>query len=231
MTFAVTTDMTAHPRTVLGLSLVLLLAGHACTSTRPTSTASASSKHEIAGGRRFLVRPRVPRQAYRLGRDLRHARAHGGAPHAAARHHDRGAQPGERPHHDRAHQRPRAAPSRPHRRPLAGRGRSVGDGPGRARARAPDRGRRRRRAAAVATGCRSAPSRTRRTRERCCSDLERRYPGTPIRAESGWFQVRVPSGEKRRKAEALRRDLERRGLRDPAGASAQVEDVNLLHLG
>jgi rare lipoprotein A len=42
-------------------------------------------------------------------------------------------------------------------------------------------------------------------------DLEPSYPGTAIRVESGWFQVRVPSGEKRRKAEALRRDLERAG--------------------
>jgi rare lipoprotein A len=43
-------------------------------------------------------------------------------------------------------------------------------------------------------------------------DLERRYPGTEIRVESGWFQVRVPSGEKKRRAEALRRDLGREGF-------------------
>jgi rare lipoprotein A len=42
-------------------------------------------------------------------------------------------------------------------------------------------------------------------------DLERSYPGTAIRVESGRFQVRVPSGEKRRKAEALQRDLQRAG--------------------
>jgi cell division protein FtsN len=43
------------------------------------------------------------------------------------------------------------------------------------------------------------------------SELEPRYPGTLIRTESGWFQVRVPSGEKRQ-AEALRRDLRRAGF-------------------
>ena len=42
-------------------------------------------------------------------------------------------------------------------------------------------------------------------------DLERRYPGTEVNLDSGWFQVRVPSGAKRRAAEALRRDLARAG--------------------
>jgi rare lipoprotein A len=44
------------------------------------------------------------------------------------------------------------------------------------------------------------------------NELEPRYPGTLIRTESGWFQVRVPSGEKRQAAEALRRDLRRAGF-------------------
>jgi cell division protein FtsN len=33
-----------------------------------------------------------------------------------------------------------------------------------------------------------------------------------IRIDEGWYQVRVPSGEKKRKAEALRRDLKREGF-------------------
>lgn len=43
------------------------------------------------------------------------------------------------------------------------------------------------------------------------ADLEHRYPGTILRAEDGRYQVRVPSTEQRRAAEALRRDLEHAG--------------------
>jgi rare lipoprotein A len=42
--------------------------------------------------------------------------------------------------------------------------------------------------------------------------LERSYPAAVIRIDEGWYQVRVPSGEKKRKAQALRRDLERAGF-------------------
>jgi rare lipoprotein A len=43
------------------------------------------------------------------------------------------------------------------------------------------------------------------------AELEPRYPGTILRADGGRYQVRVPSSQKRRTAEALRRDLERAG--------------------
>jgi rare lipoprotein A len=43
------------------------------------------------------------------------------------------------------------------------------------------------------------------------ADLEPRYPGTILREEDGRYQVRVPSTETKRAAEALRRDLERAG--------------------
>jgi len=43
------------------------------------------------------------------------------------------------------------------------------------------------------------------------ADLERRYPKATIQVDSGLFQVRVPSGEKRRAAESLRRSLQRAG--------------------
>jgi len=44
------------------------------------------------------------------------------------------------------------------------------------------------------------------------ADLEQRYPGTAVRAKEEWYQVQVPSGEKRRAAEALRRELRREGF-------------------
>ena len=43
------------------------------------------------------------------------------------------------------------------------------------------------------------------------ADLERRYPDATIQIDSGWFQVRVPSGEKLRTAESLQRKLARAG--------------------
>ena len=45
MTFALTIAMTT-PRAVLRLSLVLLLTGHACTITRPTSHVERVGKQE-----------------------------------------------------------------------------------------------------------------------------------------------------------------------------------------
>ena len=41
--------------------------------------------------------------------------------------------------------------------------------------------------------------------------LERRYPDASIQVDSGLYQVRVPSGEKKRAAQTLRRKLERAG--------------------
>ena len=43
------------------------------------------------------------------------------------------------------------------------------------------------------------------------ADLERRYPDAEIEVDSGWFQVRVPSGGKKRAAETLERKLQRAG--------------------
>jgi rare lipoprotein A len=45
--------------------------------------------------------------------------------------------------------------------------------------------------------------------------LEREYPGAAVKAEDDWFRVQIPSGDKRRAAEALRRDLRREGFRKP----------------
>jgi rare lipoprotein A len=43
------------------------------------------------------------------------------------------------------------------------------------------------------------------------ADIERRYPDAEIEVESGWYQVRVPSGAKKRAAETLERRLQRAG--------------------
>jgi rare lipoprotein A len=43
--------------------------------------------------------------------------------------------------------------------------------------------------------------------------LEREYPQAEVTAEDDWFRVQIPSGDKRRAAEALRRDLRREGFR------------------
>lgn len=43
------------------------------------------------------------------------------------------------------------------------------------------------------------------------ADLERRYPDAEIEVDEGWFQVRVPSGAKKRAAETLERKLQRAG--------------------
>jgi len=43
------------------------------------------------------------------------------------------------------------------------------------------------------------------------ANIERRYPDAEIEVDAGWFQVRVPSGEKKRAAETLERKLQRAG--------------------
>lgn len=43
------------------------------------------------------------------------------------------------------------------------------------------------------------------------ADLEKRYPGTAVEPAAEWFRVKVPSGDRRRDAEALRRALRRSG--------------------
>jgi rare lipoprotein A len=43
------------------------------------------------------------------------------------------------------------------------------------------------------------------------AELERRYPGTTVRAESSWWRVQVPSGEKKGAAAKLERSLRRAG--------------------
>ncbi|HEX2464918.1 MAG TPA: septal ring lytic transglycosylase RlpA family protein [Thermoanaerobaculia bacterium] len=197
------------PRAVLSLSVVLLLAGHACTSTRPTSTAGPDEEHAtqegIASwyGPGFHGKPTASGEIYdmhaltaahrtlALGttvevRNLENGRT------TIARINDRG----------------------PHRRrriidlSLAAAEALGIDQVGLARVRLtviasplPAR-------YWVQVGAFEVEENARALR----NELEPRYPGTLIRTESGWFQVRVPSGEKRRAAEALRRDLRRAGF-------------------
>jgi rare lipoprotein A len=210
MTFAVTTAMT-HPRSVLGLSLILLLAGHACTSTRRTPV-EPIEKHQtqqgIASwyGPGFHGKPTASGEIYDM-----HAltAAHRTLPMgtiievhnlengrtATARINDRG----------------------PHKR-----GRIVDLSLAAAEALEIDQvGLARVRLTVLASP--DAPISTRywvqvgsfqreENARAVLTDLELRYPGTQIRVESGRFQVRVPSGEKKRAAEALRRGLEREGF-------------------
>ena len=227
MTFALTTAVTAHPRTVLGLSLVLLLAAHACTSTRPTSTAQRVKPETQVGvaswyGPGFHGKLTASGEIYDMHaitaahrtlplgtmievRNLENGRT------TLARINDRG----------------------PHKR-----GRIVDLSLGAAEALEMDQAG----LARVRLTVVEPPPPTRywvqvgsfqheENARALLGDLESRYPGTAILTDSGKFQVRVPSGEQRRKAEVLRRDLEREGFETAARASAQVEDVNLSHLG
>ena len=211
MTFAVTTAMTT-PRAVLSLSLVLLLAGHACTSTRSTSSVKRGEKREAQEGVAswygpgFDGKPTASGEIYDMHgltaahrtlplgtmievRNLENGRT------TLARVNDRG----------------------PHKR-----GRIVDLSLGAAEALEMDQaGLARVRLTVVASPDPPLPTRYwvqvgsfqhEKNARALLSDLESRYPGTAILAESGWFQVRVPSGEKRRKAEAMRRDLERNGF-------------------
>ncbi len=211
MTFATSTVMVT-PRAVLSLSLVLLLAGHACTSTRPTSVEGVEKRETQQGiaswyGPGFHGRPTASGEIYDMHaltaahrtlpigtmievRNLENGRT------TLARVNDRG----------------------PHKR-----GRIVDLSLGAAEALGIEQaGLARVRLTVVAKpGSPLLPSgywvqvgafQQEENARALLVDLERSYPGTAIRVESGLFQVRVPSGEKRRKAETLRRDLERKGF-------------------
>jgi rare lipoprotein A len=211
MTFALTTTVTAHPRTVLGLSLVLLLAGHACTSSRPTSTA-LRVKHQTQEGVASWYGPGFHGKLTASGEiyDM-HAltAAHRTLPLGTmveVRNLDNGRTTVARVNDRGPHQR----------------GRIVDLSLGAAEALAMDQaGLAHVRLTVLASPDAPLPSsywvqvgsfQQEENARALLSDLERRYPGTAIRAESGWFQVRVPSGEKLRQAQALRRDLQRAGF-------------------
>jgi rare lipoprotein A len=201
-----------HPRTVLGLSLVLLLAGHACTSGRPTTVERIEKRETQQGiaswyGPGFHGKPTASGEIYDMHaltaahrtlpigtmievRNLENGRT------TIARVNDRG----------------------PHKR-----GRIVDLSLGAAEALGLEQaGLARVRLTVVARpGSPRLPAgywvqvgafQQEENARALLVDLERTYPGTAIRVESGWFQVRVPSGEKKRRAQALRRDLERAGF-------------------
>jgi rare lipoprotein A len=210
MTFAWAGDMTS-PRAVLGLSVVLLLAGHACTSTRPTAVERVERRESEQGiaswyGPGFHGKPTASGEIYDMHaltaahrtlplgtmievRNLENGRT------TIARVNDRG----------------------PHRR-----GRIVDLSLAGAQALGIEQsGTARVRLTVIEDPDAPPPARywvqvgafhEENNAKALLVDLERRYPGTEIRVESGWFQVRVPSGEKRRQAQAMRRDLEREGF-------------------
>ena len=184
----------AHARARSAWSLVLVPRRLApARQARRASSSPSAPRSRDARGRRLLVRTGLPRQAHRLRRGLRHARADRRAPHAAARHPGRGAQPRERAHPGRADQRPRAAR----------RGRIIDLSLGAAEALGIDR---HRHGARPSHGDRLDPSPSRywvqvgsfqRGEERASAPGRARaaLPGNRRSdAESGWFQVRVPVG-------------------------------------